>query len=502
MIRTCVVIFGFAVLSVINGDTKQFNHGVSMVRFSGSVSKANGEISADTANTPSKPEIQTFTVSAPFVQRPAFPTLSWTVTGPVTSLQIVPRVGDVRPLTFKGSGCIAVKPIGEQTYTLICNGTSLKSVSVVGLPDQNKLYLYLLIGQSNMHGAGGPYDAELDVPLSRVIKFGSFYGMEPVFVKGGHPLTQLNTSAGGYVGMGVEFGKAIIAAQTDPEVVVCLINHAIGSSAIQWWAPGVVDSKQINVFTGKNLKLYDEAVERVRAALKYGVLKGVLWHQGENNAIDDCNADPPPEPECYASRLKTLVTNLRTSFADPTLPFVCGKLVPAKWVNEKGDTNRFCGLPRRDIVEKALVELPSQVKNTFCVDNDGLKGYTENWVHFDAASLRELGRRYAAALLTIGTIGQPTTFTGDSAQTHNAGYQMSSNASQRATQVIFNNVGPHQMVDIYSLSGAHAGTFNAQGGRVVWNWHSKNHGAINSGIYIARITSGKALTTETIRVTK
>lgn len=344
------------------------------------------------------PDILSFTSSVPFAQRPATPTLSWAVTGSITSLQITPNIGDVRALTRNGVGSTSISPLGEQTYTLVLNGAVQKSVSVVGLPMKSKVFLYLLIGQSNMQGAGSPYSATLDAPHPRVVKFGSRNGLEPIFVKGGHPLTMLESVAGP-IGMGVEFGKTTIAAQSDPEIVVVLINHAMGSSAIQWWAPGVVDNKQVNPLTGLNYRLYDEAVARVNAASNYGVLKGVLWHQGEYNAADQ--TDPLSDPDGYSARLQDLVRNLRASFSNPNLPFVCGKFVPASWVDGSGGTVTFSGLPHRSTVEAALMSLPTQVPSTACINNDGLRGNADNLIHFDAYSQRLLGQRYAAAMMSL-----------------------------------------------------------------------------------------------------
>jgi hypothetical protein len=341
------------------------------------------------------PSIASFAASAPFVQRPATPVLNWSVTGEITSLAISPGIGDVTALTAGGTGSIPVSPLGEQTYTLTLNGTLQRSVSVVGLPPREKLHLYLLIGQSNMQGSGAPFSAALDAPDPRVIKFGSRNGMEKTWVKGSHNLTSLGTTNSG-VGLGIEFGKAILAAQTDPEVVVGLVNHAIGSSAIQWWAPGVVNNKQVNPVTGQNHRLYDEAVQRVADASEHGVLKGVLWHQGEYNSGN--NSDPDSDPAGYAARLQALVSNLRASFGDPALPFVCGKFVPATWTYADGTPGAFNGLPFRATVEAALADLPNRRTNTFCVDNAGLRGRSDELIHFDSYSQRLLGQRYAAAI--------------------------------------------------------------------------------------------------------
>lgn len=353
------------------------------------------ELAFDGTTGGSAPAITSFTASAPFVQRPGTPTLNWSVSGDITSLVITPGIGDVTALTSGGSGSIPVSPLGEQTYTLTLNGSIQQSVSVVGLPPKEKLHLYLLIGQSNMQGAGAPYSASLDAPDPRVIKFGSRNGMEQLWVKGSHNLTSLGTTNSG-IGMGIEFGRSILAAQSDPEIVVGIINHAIGSSAIQWWAPGVINNKQVNPVTGQNHKLYDEAVQRVADASEHGVLKGVLWHQGEYNC--GSNTDPDSDPAGYAARLQALVSNLRASFGNPALPFVCGKFVPATWTYADGSPGAFTGLPFRTTVEAALADLPNQRTNTFCVDNNGLRGRSDQLIHFDSYSQRLLGQRYAAAI--------------------------------------------------------------------------------------------------------
>jgi hypothetical protein len=193
--------------------------------------------------TASSSAITSFTASASFVQRPALPTLSWEIEGDITSLEITPDVGDVTGNTIDGIGSIEVAPIGDQTYTLILNGSIEQAVNVVGLPTKEKLHIYLLIGQSNMQGEGNDgKNNNLDAPHPRVVKFGSRSDSSLVdFVTGGHRLTSYDSVAGSNIGMGVEFGKTLIAAVNDPEVVVCLINHAVGGTAIEWWEPGVVD---------------------------------------------------------------------------------------------------------------------------------------------------------------------------------------------------------------------------------------------------------------------
>ena len=331
--------------------------------------------------------ITSFTASATFVQRPAQPTLSWEINGDITSLEITPGVGDVTGVTSGGVGGINVSPIGDQTYTLTLNGSIEKTVNVIGLPAKEKLHVYLLIGQSNMQGEGADgKNAILDAPHPRVLKFGSREGMEETFVTGGHRLTTLSSAAGSNIGMGVEFGKTLIAAETDPEVVICLVNHGLGSTAIQWWMPGATD-------TTHSRNLYDEAMARISDVSSYGVIKGVLWHQGEYNS-NSANefASTPAAPALYAAKLNTLVDNLRSDLGAPGLPFICGKLVP-NFVSPQ--------LAYRAQVEAALADLPNQRSNTHCVDNNGLSGNASDQIHFDAPSQRILGQRYANAMLNF-----------------------------------------------------------------------------------------------------
>jgi hypothetical protein len=353
--------------------------------------------------TSTPPEISSFATSTNFVTHGSAATLSWVVSAGVTNLSIT-GVGNVLPFTTNGVGSVQVSPPrGHATYSLIANGSATNSLSLISLPAQDKVHIYLLIGQSNMAGAGRPYDAILDSPDARVLQFGSREGMESIWTQAKHPLTTLSGSPTA-IGMGLEFAKTMLASNADPDTVICLINHAIGSSAIQWWSPGVIDNKQTNSITGLNYFLYDEAVQRATNAAAFGVIKGVLWHQGEYNS-NTGNSNPSAEPELYASRLAALVDNLRRDLQSPGLPFVCGKFVPT-WTNGSGTVFTVPTLVQRGLVEAALQDLPNQKFNTACVENNGLTGHEDEVIHFNAVSQRELGRRYAQQFLAISASHQ------------------------------------------------------------------------------------------------
>jgi hypothetical protein len=337
--------------------------------------------------------INSFTTSTNLVTFGSAATLSWEVGGTVTNLTMDHGVGSVLLQTTNGVGSIQISPTnGFMTYTLTANGVATSSVSLIGLPAQAKVHIYLLMGQSNMEGFGTDLDPVQDAPQSRVLQFGSRDGMESQWLQAHHPLTSL-AAGGNVIGMGLEFAKTMLASNSDPDVVICLINHALGTTAIQWWAPGVVTTK------GATHYLYDEAVQRAEAAATFGVIKGVLWHQGEYNSNTGQSA-PAPEPELYAQRVQALVNNLREDLGVSGLPFVCGKFVP-QWTNGLGQVFVSPNLQARAVVEGALDDLPNHRFNTACADNSGLIGREDQTVHYDAASQRELGRRYAQKMLLI-----------------------------------------------------------------------------------------------------
>ena len=61
--------------------------------------------------------------------------------------------------------------------------------------------------------------------------------------------------------------------------------------------------------------------------------------------------------------------------------------------------------PWAQVVNEALLTLPQRVKQTGCVETAGLEHIGDN-LHFDGASARELGRRYAKAMTDLLRVGE------------------------------------------------------------------------------------------------
>lgn len=222
------------------------------------------------------------------------------------------------------------------------------------LPAKRDFLVFLLAGQSNMAGRGKPLEAQDQTANPRVLVLGKDRTWMPAV----DPLHWDKPPVVG-VGLGLSFGKAL--AEALPEKTIGLVPAAFGGSAISEWAKGA--------------KHYTSAVERTQVALRDGTLAGILWHQGESDATAERAA-------VYASKLDRLIEDLRTDLASPEAPFIAGTL--AENMNRAGGEQ----------VNAALRSLPERLKRTGCVEAKGLQ-LSADGVHFNAASYREFGSRYA-----------------------------------------------------------------------------------------------------------
>ncbi len=222
--------------------------------------------------------------------------------------------------------------------------------------------VYLLAGQSNMAGRGAV--AERDQQIHpRVFALDRNDRWQPAV----DPLHFDKKIAG--VGPGLQFGRVL--AESLPDVEIGLVPCAVGGSAIAEWQPGATAK------TGSHP--LDDLLGRAKVAAEWGPIAGVIWHQGES--------DRDTDPEVYRERLSGLVARVREAVGDPELPWVVGTL------------GRFRdGVS--DPIHALLCDLPNHVTNLGCVRAAGLS-HKGDRTHFDAASAREYGRRYALALIDL-----------------------------------------------------------------------------------------------------
>ncbi len=236
------------------------------------------------------------------------------------------------------------------------------------LPSKEKLHLYLLLGQSNMAGRGDLAEED-KTPHPRILVFRT----NQVWEVAVEPIHTDRPGVKFGVGPGFAFGK--IMADKSPEATIGLVPCAVGGTSLSRWVRGG--------------DLYSNAVFRAKLTMTNGTLKGILWHQGENDAGSEHNA------KTYGERLQKMIADIREDLGTPDLPFVVGEI--GEFLYTRKDPTKT---PFAKIVNEALIAIPEKVPNTACARSAGLN-HKGDEVHFDAASQREFGQRYAAEMLRL-----------------------------------------------------------------------------------------------------
>ena len=237
------------------------------------------------------------------------------------------------------------------------------------LPARKDFHLYLLVGQSNMAGRGRVADIDRRL-IPRVLKYGKDGRWVPA-------LDPLHFDKPSVVGVGVGRSFAEVVAKARPGVTIGLVPCAVGGSPIAAWEPG-------GFHPGTKTHPWDDCLKRARAALKHGTLKGILWHQGESDSNPELSA-------VYEKKLHELIARFRVSLKAPRVPFVAGQM--GRWPERSWSA-------AKERVDASHRRLPTRVARTAFASARGLK-HKGDKVHFDSASYRELGRRYAAAYLKL-----------------------------------------------------------------------------------------------------
>lgn len=247
-------------------------------------------------------------------------------------------------------------------FTLFDSGCSQQYSS------RQEFHLYLLAGQSNMAGRGQVEEQDMR-SHPRVFALNENDEWEPAT----EPLHFDKPRVAG-VGPGLSFGRAM--ANYKKHVRIGLIPCAAGGSPISSWTEGGYHDQTKS-------HPYDDAIRRARVAMQSGVMKGIIWHQGESDS-------KPEAAKLHEAKLKELIARFRQDLGDDELPVVVGKL---------GDFY-VARNPDAELINAVLEKTPFTVANTACVDASGLK-HKGDVVHFDTKSYRELGRRYADLMIKL-----------------------------------------------------------------------------------------------------
>lgn len=120
--------------------------------------------------------------------------------------------------------------------------------------------------------------------------------------------------------------------------------------------------------------------------MKYGKLKGIVWHQGETDTSNGSAGD------IYVSRFSKMIARLREAMGVGTeVPVIVGELGQWEWEKKELIDN---------FNDVTLPQLTEVVPNCHKVESDGLECRSSDHSdpHFSRDSNIELGRRYAEAM--------------------------------------------------------------------------------------------------------
>lgn len=253
-------------------------------------------------------------------------------------------------------------------FLIVCQLSSLAQSALPTGLSRAKFQLYVLAGQSNMAGRGTVENID-KTPHPRVWMLNK----DNQWVPATEPMHFDKPAVVG-VGPGLAFGK-LMAAQ-DTTAFIGLIPVAVGGSAIDSWQPSGYHEQTKS-------HPYDDAIKRVQVAQQSGTVRGILWHQGESDSKPELVAT-------YQQKLTQLIARFRQVFNAPSAPVVVGTL---------GDFF-VAKTPAGGQINAILRDFPKHESRVACADASGLT-HNGDQTHFDAASARELGRRYAEAMKTV-----------------------------------------------------------------------------------------------------
>ncbi len=206
-----------------------------------------------------------------------------------------------------------------------------------------------------------------------------------VYVSKGDGLAYPGSDPFDWFATGTGFGRTLaadlVASGLAPQVWI--VQCAVGETSARQWAGDELppftfvakDPQKVNRLL--HGRLYGGCVMQALPLTRRGVrIVAVAWHQGENGCGN----------AAAAAKQADYLTEIRSHFLQdfPGSVFVGGELA-------QSDT-----CPYRETVNQATRD----VADAF-VPSDGLLAPGPGNVHFDRASLREFGHRYAAAILGL-----------------------------------------------------------------------------------------------------
>jgi hypothetical protein len=238
-------------------------------------------------------------------------------------------------------------------------------------------HIYLMFGQSNMEGQG-IIEAQDRVTNTRVkmLQDSTCPNLNRVYGKWYTAAPPLNR-CWGRLGPGDSFGRMLGEKAPSYVKTIGLVNVSVSGCNIYIYKKGCPDgldqySKGIPFNCG-----YTWLLDLAKRAQQVGIIKGIIFHQGETNTSDPS----------WKYTVQQIVTDLKNDLGLGDIPFLAGELLYAQY-------NSCCSAHNVEINK-----LPSLIPNAHVISAAGLPG--ADVAHFTSASYRTLGERYAQKMLSL-----------------------------------------------------------------------------------------------------
>lgn len=274
----------------------------------------------------------------------------------------------------------------KKLSVLLLAALAFAPIKLMAQPDPN-FHIYICIGQSNMEGNPRPEAQDLENISPRFLtmqsvdcgdnKMGEWRTAVP-------PLARCHTglTPADYFGRtmvqnlpeDVKVGVVMVA------VAGCSIDMFDKDKCASYTASAADWMKNIANEYGGNP--YNRLIELCKKAQQDGVIKGILLHQGESNTND----------ENWPANVKKVYDDILSDLGleAGSIPLLAGEVVSA---DQKG----VCA-GHNNVIQK----LPETLPQAIVIPAYGCPAGRDR-LHFNVKGVRELGRRYAGAML--GTMG-------------------------------------------------------------------------------------------------
>ena len=259
----------------------------------------------------------------------------------------------------------------------------------IGVPESAdpNFQIYLCFGQSNMEGNATPEAQDYENVSERfkmmaavdfsnpVRKRGEWYTAIPPLCRQGTGLTPVDY-----------FGRTMVEKQAD-NITVGVINVAVGGTSIK----GFMEEYVADYVAGeadwfKNyMASYDNnpfrrLVETAKRAQNYGIIRGILMHQGETDG----------GMGNWAQNVKKVYERLldELDLSADNVPLLAGETVQT-------DQGGYCGG-----FNNVIATLPNVIPTAHVISSKGCPQKGDG-LHFTAEGYRTIGKRYAECMLEL-----------------------------------------------------------------------------------------------------